>query len=668
MSFIKRNGVLVFLILFVFTLFNRQNSSAAPDGSSLVYLPTIYSPTVDLLITNIIVTQGVQSDTNSVPLVKDRPTLVRIFAETDEPGGLDNISVRLIGTRNGSQFDSIDLGPTTVPDSATEGAYNSTFNTVLPSSWLNGTVKFTAVVDSDDNISELNESNNTMARTLSFNTVPDLSITVVPIDYSHQGSDSPGFYSGDRVDYISNFMMRTYPVANVDVRIRSSNYAYSGNLDTGNAWENLLDEVTILKQIDLGSVNVPEVYYGFIPIRDGSRRWFFSGIAGIGWIGGGFRTSLGLNLGDNDTTGSLAGHEVGHNFGRRHAPCNVSGDPNYPYGGASIGQFGYDNIESGSVSIKNPNSFVDFMSYCDPVWISDYTYEALLDDQQNNGRISNRADSFQESLLIRAVLIDDEQAYIKPIYTFNQVPTDDPEAADYFVELVKANGEVVARHPVAVAHAEELGVTLRAIFTAVPVPSEPFDTVRLVDAETVVGSRALTSSTAHRGMTATTVQSATSVTVRWGNPEIPAVVRYTADNGVNWVTVGVDRLGGEFVVDTTTLPGGDEGRFEVIFADTSQTAAISANLPAPLPNKAPIAWINGPSEIEQGEFHLLIGHGSDSEDGVLNSMQWFVNGELVSQETALSLHDLPVGEHQIELVVSDNEGQTATVQKVLTVR
>ena len=146
MSFNKRNVILVLLFLLVFSLSNRQNSRAAPTASSNLYIPAVYTPSVDLSVTNIIVTQGVQSTSNSVPLVKDRPTLVRVFAATDEPGGIGNITVRLIGSRNGSQFDSIVLGPSTVPENPTEASYNSTFNTVLPSSWLNGSVQFTAVI------------------------------------------------------------------------------------------------------------------------------------------------------------------------------------------------------------------------------------------------------------------------------------------------------------------------------------------------------------------------------------------------------------------------------------------------------------------------------------------------------------------------------------------
>ena len=41
-----------------------------------------------------------------------------------------------------------------------------------------------------------------------------------------------------------------------------------------------------------------------------------------------------------------------------------------------IGTWGYDSL---SGQLKNPSNTADFMGYCEPSWISDYTYEALYD-------------------------------------------------------------------------------------------------------------------------------------------------------------------------------------------------------------------------------------------------------------------------------------------------
>ncbi|MFO0677369.1 MAG: M66 family metalloprotease [Polyangiaceae bacterium] len=70
-------------------------------------------------------------------------------------------------------------------------------------------------------------------------------------------------------------------------------------------------------------------------------------------------------------------HEVGHAHGRPHAPCGVSDtDPSFPYSGGTIGVWGYDFRSKALVS---PNTGKDFMSYCTPEWVSDYTFGKLFE-------------------------------------------------------------------------------------------------------------------------------------------------------------------------------------------------------------------------------------------------------------------------------------------------
>jgi hypothetical protein len=69
-------------------------------------------------------------------------------------------------------------------------------------------------------------------------------------------------------------------------------------------------------------------------------------------------------------------HEVGHAHGREHSPgCNAPGpDPFYPHTDGYIGTWGYDMENE---EIKDPWNFYDFMTYCSPTWVSDYTYNGL---------------------------------------------------------------------------------------------------------------------------------------------------------------------------------------------------------------------------------------------------------------------------------------------------
>ena len=69
-------------------------------------------------------------------------------------------------------------------------------------------------------------------------------------------------------------------------------------------------------------------------------------------------------------------HELGHNLNLFHAPCGGADgpDPFYPYDDGSIGVSGFD---MSSESLVSPQTW-DLMSYCEPMWISDYSFSRAM--------------------------------------------------------------------------------------------------------------------------------------------------------------------------------------------------------------------------------------------------------------------------------------------------
>lgn len=632
---------------------DTRHSAAAPEGTAteLTYLPLISRPP-DLYISKLEISQSIQDANNTVPLVANRPTVVRVYTATSTGSSVANTSITLTATRNSTALTPVTSITKAASGASSRSSLSSTYNITLPASWLSGTVQITAKITG--------QSSGSLIQTVTFNAVPTLNVVLVPINYTHTGAGG-GFYPGPSVDNISDWMMRAYPLGNMSVTAHPP-YAFTGNLQTGSSWESLLNQMSVLKATD--SAAEATVYYAYIDFDCGWFDCSNGGIAGIGWIG--YRESVGIDFGAFDATGELAGHEIGHNFGRYHAPCGVSGtnwssDPKHA--GASIGEYGLDGI-GGTLELLSPSGFVDMMSYCDPVWISDFTYKALYNDQMSNGAYVWAPQ--QESLIISGMVAEDGAVSLNPVYMLPQtaVPA---QNGFYQVELLDSAGSVIATHPVDVRFAEEEGVSAQGIFGIVPAPATPVATLRIVEASsgTAVANRTL--ATSSLAVNATLDQRSEAATVRWGIADVPATVRYTADSGETWTTVGLNVLGGSLDVDLSTLPGGGNGRFQIILADQGTPARFEVDLATPLSDKQPTAWITGPETVAAGAPATLFAFGSDAEDGALSTFFWSVDGGEEAAASAFFLNDLAPGTHTITLRAVTSSGQTAVASKVITV-
>jgi hypothetical protein len=123
-------------------------------------------------------------------------------------------------------------------------------------------------------------------------------------------------------------------------------------------------------------------YYGWVAPAASFREYCGgSCTAGIGYVGSqaGARAAVGVAFADEASASTMA-HEVGHNHGRNHAPCapgGISGvDQGYPYAGALLGVWGYDQRTR---VLYDPSRATDIMGYCSNKWVSDYTYRAFTE-------------------------------------------------------------------------------------------------------------------------------------------------------------------------------------------------------------------------------------------------------------------------------------------------
>jgi hypothetical protein len=303
---------------------------------------------------------GAQTD---IPIVAGRDAMVRVFYQTGNGYDGQPVTARFTSGQYYEEASGV-LG-----SSSTQSNLSSTLNIQVPGYMI------TVGGDYRVDLVQPNGSGSNSAAGYPMGTQQTplgaqatgakLKVMLVPVDNFGGLPDT----SQAQVQKYADWLSWQYPVPMVEVTVRSQAFTFNGGLGSYFGWSQLLDAITDLRNTD----NAPsDVYYYGIHNANGS------GLLGLGWVGGAndewSRTAIGVGW-TGDTAPETAVHEIGHNHGRDHAPCGVSGDPNYPHSGAKIGVWGYHPADQ---QLLSPTTQVDFMSYCSPTWVSDYTYKALF--------------------------------------------------------------------------------------------------------------------------------------------------------------------------------------------------------------------------------------------------------------------------------------------------
>lgn len=339
-------------------------------------------------------------ESDQVEVITGRDGLVRAFVSASESN--DAAPTVTLFWQTGSDSGSVILaGPGAVPTSPSEGTLGDTFTTLLDGSLITSDLEVYVEVDPNDTIAESNESNNRYPSSgwldVGAVSVPQLSVTLVPItfDGTTPNITDPAAYLDDT--------LRMLPVAGYDVTVRSTPMIAGGSSFN---WSSELDNLYTLRSTDGSS----RMYHGIVD------PGYSSGVAGIGYIG----APVAISWNNSGADGVIA-HELGHNFSLDHAPCGVSGDPNFPYSDGSTGVWGYD-IFAGT--LESPSSNYDLMSYCGPNWISDYHYQKALDFRQSAGYfIAGDTLSGSQTTLVISGRVDGDTVTVDPLFTFDVDPT-----------------------------------------------------------------------------------------------------------------------------------------------------------------------------------------------------------------------------------------------------
>jgi hypothetical protein len=243
------------------------------------------------------------------------------------------------------------------------------------------------------------------------------------------------------------------------------------------SWDGTLDRLRQLRAADRPPADL--YYYGLLKPTDTFRAYCGSGCtAGIGYVGAATqaatRVAMGLAFADEVSASTMA-HELGHNHGRNHAPCapgnRISGvDSKYPYQRAITNTWGYDERKQ---TLFSPDKTTDIMGYCEPKWISDYTYKALIERvaSLNGATLTFYANTNEQAY--RVLLVDESGPRWSQPFTEPAEPFGDAEYADALdidgqvVESIQVYRTLLGDHP---------GSTI-----LVPPPKQGWNAVRTAD-------------------------------------------------------------------------------------------------------------------------------------------------------------------------------------------
>ncbi|HUR94078.1 MAG TPA: hypothetical protein VMY76_05815 [Gemmatimonadales bacterium] len=417
---------------------STQNVNLTVDGSATAGVSYSQAPSggFNLRIDGMYLTQSVQTYGGSVPLVKDRDGFLRVFVTATESNlAAPSVRVRFyLGGALASES-TIAAPGLSVPLSPNEGSLTSSWNLPVPKALIQPSLSVVAEVDPGNAVGEADETDNAFPTTgtplpLDVRTTSTFNVRMVPIVQSANGRS--GNVTNANKDGFLAATMRLHPLASFSADLRAPYTTNAPAVDkdnANNAWTTILGQLDALRAADGSS----RFYFGVL------NPAYSSGVAGIGYVGG--KSALGW---DKNGADAVAAHEWGHNWGRRHAPCGTAGnpDPDFPYAGGVIGVYGLDVQAQ---SLKPPTS-ADLMGYCGSEWISDYTYEGVLNYRgvQSDVASAGFEQAMQPCLLVWGRIVDG-QPVLEPAFQLVTRPSLPAGPGDYHVEGRAADGSRLFR-------------------------------------------------------------------------------------------------------------------------------------------------------------------------------------------------------------------------------
>lgn len=349
------------------------------------------------------------------------------------------------------------------------------------------------------------------------------------------------------------------------------------------------------------------------------------------------------------------------------------------------------------LALVDPHATPSLMSYCSSVdktiqrtWIGAPDWDFLLSQFPAAAPTPvpdpspRPAPSPRAGTLVRAMIDTDGVVTMLPALPLDQDPTPDDPAGTHAIVMLDAAGVPVhtVRFTPEGANADAVdgspvGTPGSAVSVVVPDATDAA-TIELRSGEQVLATVPVSENAPQVSVDVPTTGDQDRVTFTWsaqdadGDP-IAHAVRYSADDGESWTTVGVDLDETSISVPRWALAGSDAARIQVIASDGMNTAVTTSDAFA-MPNLAPEVAVTSPAEgtvVSGAQTVVFTGSAFDAEDGDLSGeLVWTsdLDGQLGTGGTVTRRADeLSEGVHVISATATDAAGVTSTASVGLTV-
>jgi hypothetical protein len=478
-----------------------------------------------------------------------------------------------------------------------------------------------------------------------------------------------------------DYVMRTFPISDVTFD-GCEVLPWAAKLAVGENFYNLAGQIGTLRALS----GTDDLYIALIPPEAGC-----GGTCGLG--GGGSALFFAKD-------GPSASHEIGHALGRSlHTPCDMATapgeDPSYPaygsYQRGSIGEFGFDTK---LLSIQDPSSTYDFMSYCVPRWVSPHTYLGLAAVVKAGGfsssAMASKASAWSADIaeFCRLGLRIRRGERVPTVEVTNafQLRRHPPrptasQASDVMIEVVGDADQVMdvvsCDTPMYDASPEgpfldyavtfpwpsgvrSLRVTRAGVVLSTLEVAEEPPTIEITEARLV---------TTRRG---------TMVRVTWHGqapdgvvPGLEYAVRYSQD-GQRWRALASALNTSRLAVDLGLLPGGNQCRLQVI-ATAGLRTSVAETAPFHIPRKLRIPYLVEPhadARYEVGSPVAFFGIGFSPDFGLCPpaEVKWSSQKDgPLGTGYQLTITSLSVGRHRIQLSISDGLGHEQVAERAIAI-